>query len=286
MVNQNVQHKYLRLLFLWVGLWVFVSCSTAPHIYTMPPWEVENIRANLVTVGVVLVNDPPKTEVLMPAKGIWGGAKRGFVVGAALPVMVGFVSPIPGGTLLGAAVAPLTAVYGGAYGAANAVPAQEVEAAAMMLENVSNELRQMGLRWEFIDEVVQLGNDRTGLVFVALPDIGPQYPNKDVSYSHEDLGGVDTILEVKIEKTGLRGIYNIDPLTDIFIQTRVRLIRVEDNLVLMDETLYCMSDEDRTFKEWAAYKGQLFVDEFRSCVPELAEKIVDDFFLVYPMALH
>jgi hypothetical protein len=61
---------------------------------------------------------------------------------------------------------------------------------------------------------------------------------------------------------------------------------VEDNLVLMDETLYCMSDEARTFTEWAAGEGRLFVDESRSCVPEMAEKIVDDFFLVYPISSH
>jgi hypothetical protein len=211
MPNQTVKYRYLRFLFLWVGMWVFVGCSTAPHIYTMPPREVENIRDSLVTVGVVLMNDPPKTEVLMPAKGFWGGVKRGVVVGATLPVMVGFVSPVPGGTLLGAMVAPFTAVFGGAYGAANAVPVREVEAAEMMLENVSDEIRQMGLRWEFFDEVVRLGNDRTDLEFVALAGIGPKDPKKDVSYNHMDLREVNTILELNIERAGLRGNYGIDP---------------------------------------------------------------------------
>ena len=46
--------------------------------------------------GLSIINFPEmrKGEVLMPAKGFWGGARRGIVVGARLPVLVGFVSSI------------------------------------------------------------------------------------------------------------------------------------------------------------------------------------------------
>jgi len=284
MLSQNGRHSHLRFLFLWVVLWGFFGCSSAPNIYTMPPREVENIRAGLGTVGVILVTHPPKTEVLMPAKGFWGGVKRGVAVGATLPIMVGFVSPIPGGTLLGAVVAPFTAVFGAVYGAAKAAPVREVEDAEMALQNAAGELRQLGLAREFFEEVVGLGNDRTGLVFVALPDMECKDPDKDVSYHRADFQGIDTILELKTQKVGLRGDSGIDPKTDTFMQMRVRLIRVEGDLVLMEETFYCMSEEEKTFKEWASGEGQSFVDEFRSCVPEMAEKIVDDLFLVYPLS--
>ena len=63
----------------------------------MKPLALERIRSELSTVGVSLLPSLPATEVVLPAKGVWGGAKRGVVAGATLPVMIGFVSPVPGG---------------------------------------------------------------------------------------------------------------------------------------------------------------------------------------------
>jgi hypothetical protein len=251
----------------------------------MPPAEVESIRAGIGTVGVILLPDPAEVEVLMPARGAWGGFKRGVYVGATTPVIAGFVSPVPGGTLLGVMVAPFTALFGGIYGAFSAVPAEQVKAAEKRLNGVAAELRQSGLRDLFFNEVVRIGNERTGLKFVALSDRQPQDSITDIAFNQSDISAVDAILDLKVEKNGLRGALGIDPTTDTFIQMRVRLVRVADDEVLMDETLFCLSEVERTFAEWsAADDGQLFVNEFRSCVPEMAEKIVDDFFLVYPLS--
>ena len=63
------------------------------------------------------------------------------------------------------------------------------------------------------------------------------------------------------------------------------MIRAHDNEVMVSETFFCASEKERTYTEWSQNEGRLFVDEFISCIPELAEKIVDDFFLVYPLSL-
>jgi len=275
------QHPYLLTLFLWGSLWILVGCSTAPKIYTMPAIEVETIREDIATVGVILVDVPAESEVLMPAKGFWGGARRGVVVGARLPVLIGFVSPIPGGTLLGFLVAPFTAVIGGVYGAVTAPSVQEVEAAEKALDNVVAEIRQMDLRATFVNTLVRMGNDRTGKKFVQLPETGVTQADNINLNNPSDLSDIDSILELKIEKTGLRGKYQINPRIDTFVQTKIRLVRTVDNFVLLEETFLCLSDEERNFQEWSR-KENVFVEEFRSCVPELAEKIIDDFFLVYP----
>jgi hypothetical protein len=277
------QHLYLLNLLIWSGLWILAGCSTAPKIYTMPPIEIETIRADITTVGVILVDAPAESEVLMPAKGFWGGAQRGVIVGARLPILIGFVSPIPGGTLLGIIVAPFTAFFGGVYGALTAPSVQVVEAAEMALENVVAEIRQMDLRTDFINTVVRMGNDRTGKTFVQFPEPEVTQPNTISLNNPSNLSDIDSILELKIEKTGLRGRYQINPPIDTFVQTKIRLIRTADNSVLLEETLLCLSDEQRTFQEWSR-KEIVFVEEFRSCVPELAEKIIDDFFLVYPQS--
>jgi hypothetical protein len=260
------------------------GCSATPKIYTMPPSKLEGIRAEVKTVGVVLVEGSAETEVAMPAIGVWGGFKRGIYLGATVPILIGMASPVPGGTVIGAMAAPFTAVAGGVYGAFNSVPAQQVEAAEAMLTDAAAEIRKIGLPRQFFDEVVRLGNARTGLEFVALPDIQPAGPGNGIEYNQADMPGVDAILELTHEKSGLRGINSIDPPSNTFIQMRSRLIAVEDNKTLLDEIIYCSSDEERTFTDWTQKNGQLFIDEFRTCVPELAEKIVDDFFLVYPIA--
>lgn len=247
----------------------------------MPPRELENIRAGVGTVGVVLVEAPSESEVLMPAKGFWGGARRGIIVGARIPVLIGFVSPVPGGTLLGIFVAPFTALFGGVYGAVTAPSVQEVEAAERALDNVVAEIRQMDLRDNFLNTVVRIGNDRTGKTFVRLPEPGVAQANTVDLNNLSNFSAIDSILELKIEKTGLRGKYQINPPIDTFVQTKIRLIRTNDNSVWLEETFLCLSDEERTFQEWSS-EEIVFVEEFRACVPELAEKIIDDFFLVYP----
>lgn len=250
----------------------------------MKPSALEHIRSELSTVGVSLLPDLSATEIVLPAKGVWGGVKRGVVAGATLPVMIGFVSPVPGGTYLGVMLSPICALVGGVHGIFAALPAQEVENAQIMLEAATDKLRQMDLRDVFLNRMVALGNDRTTLKFVVRHDGKPTSADPGVAEHREPfVEPVDTHLVVSVEKSGLRGMYSIDPPTDVFLQIRVQLIRMKDNSVLLDERFTCASDEERMFLDWAADGGVHLVDELESCIPELAEKIVDDFFRVYPM---
>jgi len=269
-----------RLIFVSVVTLASFGCAPTPHIYTMQPSALETIRADISTIGVQMSQERPKTAVLQPAKGVWGGLKRGIVVGATLPVMIGFASPIPGGTFLGLLVSPFGALAGGIYGIYTAVPAEEVEHAEVMLAMAADKVRQQGLRGDFIDAVVELGNRHTPLTFVACPRTDKRgslqpYPASD----HR----IDAQLTVRVERAGLRGIYHVDPPTDTFIQVHVQLVGLQDDGILLDERFICASDEERSYSKWAEQAEVDFIDEFRACVPELAEKIVDDFFRVYPM---
>ncbi len=250
----------------------------------MKPSALERIRSELSTVGVSLLPSLPTTKVVLPAKGVWGGAKRGVVAGATLPVMIGFVSPVPGGTYLGVLLSPICALVGGVHGIFTAIPAQEVENAQIMLEAATAQFRQMGLRDVLLNRIIALGNDRTTLKFVVWPDGKPTSAERGVAEHRKPfVEPIDTHLLISVEKSGLRGMDGIDPPTDVFLQIRVQLIRVKDDSVLLDERFTCASDEERMFLDWAADGGVHFIDEIESCVPELAEKIVDDFFRVYPM---
>ena len=281
--------KYVKQAPLVQTVWLVVvlvmaGCARTPAIYTMQPEALEAIRSEISTVGVYISPEPPKTEVMLPAKGVWGGLKRGIVVGASLPIMIGLTSPIPGGTLLGILVAPFGAVVGGIYGIFTAVPAEEVEHAEVVLGIASEQIKQRKLRDAFIESVIDLGNTETELTFVAWQAAGASadtpiqalrpYPQKEK---------IDVLLNIQVQKVGLRGIYTIDPPTDTFVQIHVELIRVKDGTILLDEHFTCASDEERTYRDWADRAGSDVIHEFRDCVSELTDKIIDDLFRVYPI---
>jgi len=269
-----------KLIFVSVVILAGFGCAPTPHIYVMPPSRLETIRADISTIGVYMRPERPKTEVLQPAKGAWGGLKRGIAVGATLPVMIGFASPIPGGALLGLLLSPIGALVGAVYGVYTAVPAEEVEHAEAMLAFASENLRSQGLREDFIDAVVELGNRHTPFMFVEWPETD-QREIARLSAGSENR--INARLAVRVERTGLRGVYHVDPPTDTFIQIHVQLTGLRDDAILLDERFICASDQERDFNDWADHSGAVFITEFRDCVPELAEKIVDDFFRVYPV---
>jgi len=274
----------LMVLFCVVGLFGLAGCSHTPKIYKMPPERLEKIRSDLGAIGVSISSYPLKRKINKPAKGIIGGAARGLVIGAATPMVIGAVSPVPGGTAIGALVAPYTAVAGIVYGVIKAAPAEDVEKAEKASDQAIARLQEMNLRHSFVAEVVKLGMERTGLKFVALSGMGPRDPNEVIRYDQMDIPGIDYILELRAESAGLRGLYSIDPPSSAFIEVSARLIQKHNNEVVISESFVCASEVERKYTEWAQNEGQLFVDEFICCLPELSEKIVDDFFLVYPIS--
>jgi len=271
-----------------------------PAVYKLPPEQLEQTRSELGTIGVVVSDSAGTQEILMPAKGFYGGLTRGLAAGAAFPIAVGFVLPIPGGSLLGLFAAPFTAVGGGVYGAATALPKEQVEKARLEIQLAEEELRTMDLHQTLIRKLVALGGENTRHKFVALPDVVAPEPeataqddpldrytvvseSKEIArYNPLDLSGAASVLEIRTHASGLRGRYTINPQTNLFVELDARLIRVRDNQVLISESLSCVSEAQRTYTEWARQEGQLVVEDFLACVDELAEKIIDDFFLIYP----
>jgi hypothetical protein len=219
-----------RLMPLLVLLLALYGCAQTPAIYTMQPSALETIRAEISTIGVYLSPERPQTEVLLPAKGVWGGLKRGIVVGASLPVMIGFVSPVPGGTFLGLLVSPFGALIGGVYGIFTAVPAEEVEHAEVILAIATEKIRQRGLSDRFIENIIDLGHARTQLSFVALP---PAPSSSPANPSHPPMDAVDARLQIQVQKTGLHGMYRIDP-------PPIRLCRFMCSLSVYGTIRFCL----------------------------------------------
>lgn len=272
----------ISILAVLIGPLGLPGCSHTPAVYKMEPREVGGIRSDINTVGVVLAPYPAQVEAVLPARGWWGGAKRGFVAGATAPVVISLFVPVPGGRVIGLLVAPFTAVAGSVYGAFKALPAETVEGTEAVLKEAAVRMRGMNLQEEFLETVLKTGNERTGWKFVPLPDKGPKERKEVVHYDPQDIPGIDSILEIRKEKAGLRGFLRMNPPSSAFLELRSRLIRVSDNRILLEETLSCESEE-RLFERWGEDGGRLFIDAFRSCIGPLAEKVVEDFFLVRPI---
>lgn len=269
-----------------MGVIVILSltgCSLTPKIYKMQPDDLEKIRSDLGNIGLSISSYQPKGKTNKPAKGVIGGASRGFVVGASLPVVIGFVTPVPGTTPMGAMIAPFTGVAGAVYGTTKGVAAEDIEKAEAAADIAVIKLRDMQFRKELVNELVKLGKERAGLDFINLSEKGPGDPKEVVRYDRMDLHGVDTVLELRIENFGLWGLYSFDPPSLAFVELDIRLIRTHDNEVVIKETFFCGSEQKKNYLEWAGNEGQLFIDEFLICLTEIAEKIVDDLFLVYPI---
>lgn len=281
--------KFLKQAPLVQTVWLVVvlviaGCARTPAIYTMQPEALESIRSEISTVGVYISPEPPETTVMLPAKGVWGGLKRGIVVGASLPIMIGLTSPIPGGTFLGILVAPFGAVVGGIYGIFTVVPAEEVDHAEVVLAIATEKIRGKKLRDAFIRNLIDMGNTKTESTFVDWQEARvPTQPNRYPHLSYPQQESIDALLKIQVEEVGLHGTYSIDPPTDTFVEVHVELIRLKDDTILIDEHFTCASDQERTYKDWADQAGSDVILEFRDCVPELTEKIIDDLFMVYPV---
>jgi len=245
----------------------FAACSACtPSIFDLSPQEAQRLRAPLGRIGVRSESGGAEITFRQPAKGVLGGAGRGAVVGAVLPIAIGAVIPLPGTTFLGALAAPFTAAVGMIYGAIVAPPRAEVNSAEAAIDRAVATLRETQPRRRLQDSIVQQGRARTGRLFVALDDTGGDE--------------VDAVLDLTDQRAGLEGAWRVNPPLIAFAETRVRL-QTTSGETLLEETIFC-SGEERSYSEWAATDASLFAAAMNLCVEALAEKVVDDFFLIYP----
>jgi hypothetical protein len=244
------------------------GCLPTYSVYQQPAEELRAMRAHIETVGVRIDAAPPEVVDVRPASGPWQGFKRGFATGAGAPIVIGTLAPIPGSALAGYLVAAITGPLGGVYGMFNYLPEDQVVEATRMLQVAADQIKVLDLRRSFVQELVHLGNVRTHGRFVDMTVAEPS--------------PTDLLLEARVVRAGLKGLYQIDPPSSAFLEIEARLVRESDGTELLSANVSCYGDR-RTYLNWGADAGQGFVDTLVRCVPLLAEKVIDDFFRVYPM---
>lgn len=267
---------------LWVVLILLIAQWGCAHSLPIPPSE--QARATLGTIGVVSGRFAPEAGLRTSAGGWAGGAGRGAAIGAGRTVgtaaEIGVHGRDLGGVLiiaLGIALAPVGALVGSVVGGATAEPAATVEEAEAVLKNALAELKvQETMR----DRVLQLARDQTRHRFILLSEQGPTALDEKVSYQSLASAGVDTALEVNVVSLGLEGPWSINPPVALFMTLRTRLVRVGDGIPIYEAT-FEYKGRARTFTEWAANNAQPFRDGLEDAYQSLAEKVVEELFLLY-----
>jgi len=246
---------------------LLAGCATAPY---RPPSE--EIRAQVGTVGVISPRLSPEASVEGPTAGKGTGAAKGAGLGAAYMLGGGATSGHPLTFALGIALTPVGALVGGIYGAGAAEPASAVQEAERTLKKAVAELKaQEAMR----DLVLEVARSETRYQFVSLAEHDPLASE-----------GIDTILEVSVPALGLAGPVGVNPPVAVVVEACAKLIRIGDGA-----ELYALPPKDahpllfvspgRRFVEWAAEDARLFREELDRAYRTLAEKIVDELFLVH-----
>jgi hypothetical protein len=262
------------VIMLLLGQW---GCAIHSHQIAPPS---EQVRAQVGTVGVASLGVIPGSALEGPTSGKWSGAAKGAGLGARNMLLGGLVmaagvsfasggaGALVGGAILALAIGltPVAALVGGIYGAVAAEPADKVKAAEAALKSAFTDLKvQEAIR----DRILRVARDRTDYGLVPLGE------NVDV----------DTILEISLPSLGLVGPAAVDPELFLIVRACPRLVRAADGAELyppgpegLREVAY--TSVPRKFFEWAAEDARLFREEMERSYQGLAEKIVEDIFLL------
>ncbi len=264
-----------RILFVAVLLAVVGGCAQKRNDYVLPPPPTEDQRAGFGTVGLTSVRFTPEISFRLPAKGSAEGAQRGAVLGAAAPISVG--AYIPSAALVGLILAPVGLVVGTVVGATEALPAEEVEKAEAVLKGA---LSPRHIETAMADAMREFMRREARLPVVFVKGLEGRADSGGASLGAGTRRWVDTMVELKVTMVGLIGPWSINPPLSFTMRMATRLIRVADGTELHAQELTYLGPA-MVFTAWAANEAEAFRKALAPAVRALAEKAVEEVFLLY-----
>lgn len=253
-----------------------------PKPYALPPPPSEAVREKLGTIGVASARFFPKAEICKPM-GKGAGAASGAGTGALGMIGGGAMLGDPLGLLLGVALSPVGAVVGSVVGAVKGVSSEHVKKAE---DAINKTIFDLKIQATMRDYVLRTAKQQTEYNFVDLYGQGPETPEMKVDYNFLVNREINTVLEITVPAFGLIG-KGINPPLAFFMNLEARLIRTMDGFVLYKQKLeYKNAGFIFTFTDWAANGAKPFRDEFHRCYQSLAEKVVEEVFLLYNLPLN
>lgn len=274
-------HLFSKFVVIWLSTSLLIGAFGCAYKRQFP--LSEDLRSKLGTVGIVFVANAPesnfntfaKGRLTGAGKGAAGGAAGGAALGIAISVAAGpfgvLLSPflVGGGAVIGG-------VGGGVAGTAGAVSTSEAEKIETAISNALSVLR---IQETMAGHMVRAS--RALVDYRFYPD--PVLLEKASDYGFLKGKGVDTALEVIVERVGFEGGNGNDPIIALFMNIRERLVRTSDGNVLYEHKFTYRSAK-RKFSLWSKNNAGLLSEEFDRAYQGLAEKVVEETFLRYDLS--
>jgi len=239
-----------------------------------PDYLTEAQRSNLGEVGIAVASRAPGNTIEAPPSGdaaIYQGA--GLWFGQCLAA---------GGGTLGLLISPVCAAIGAGMGALSAESEENVTASSTAIRSaLADYYSHEALRQRIVRVAAQSGAQ-------ALTPQAASQPEEDTA---ESANGwqfdqpVDSVIEIGVEELLLpawRSGATTNLPSPVSVRTRVRVVRLWDSREIYNRS-YSFVSEKRLFREWGAQSGAALRHALETGFEQLAEQIVDDLLLVYPL---
>ena len=275
-ISKDFMRSLTVILISFALLVTQFGCATIP---VPPPPLSEETRATLGTIGIVSARFIPEVKLQKPR-----GKMSGFAAGAGEGALaVGGGGHCQGfGCVFALALIPVGALVGGISGAVKGVSAEEKKKAEDALEAA---LKQLKIQEALRNRILDIGRAKTTHNIILVEEGGPVSSDEKVSYVWAKSKGIDTILEVNVMKFGLNGPSEANPPLEFFMSIQIRLVKVTDGSVLYANKFHYVSFPHK-FIDWAQDNARLFSEECDRAYQSLAEKTVEELFMLYDLPLN
>jgi hypothetical protein len=147
------------------------------------------------------------------------------------------------------------------------------------------------------EALFRVATTHTGQTLVLLPDPGPATPSEAPRYQPLAAHGIDTVLEITVQRIALRrqaatggrdllsiSAADLNPYLTLVVTTQQRVVRTAEGTVLYEYTGEHTGREG-TFTDWGANDAQLLREGLDQLFQEIAGEIVAQVFgVVVPPA--
>jgi hypothetical protein len=238
-----------------------------------PDYLTEAQRARLGTIGIAVQARSPGRTVETPPSGeeaVYQGAGLWFVQCAAQ------------GGALGLIVSPLCAAVGAGLGALSAESEHSVKTSRSAVRAALEKYySHAALRDRMLGAAAQSGAQTLVMQAVPLPEDKVSRHGNPWRFDEH----VDSVIEIGVEELLLpawRSGATTNLPTPVSVRTRVRVVQLEDSREIYNRS-YSFVSEKKLFRQWGADNGAALRQALETGFEQIAEQIVDDLLLVYPL---
>lgn len=267
---------YTRLLLALVLLSIF-GCASTPSFepVTRFPDEVERYQIGQIAVACNEESPPISFEPVVSGKG--EGAAKG--AGAAT---LSLWNNCPGdgfAALICIALTPIAAVGGSVYGGIAAPSQKDV---TVSKERIAKALAEIDVQGGLRLQTLQMVEARWPYPVIAHTPPEGVASAGIVDYQKLASEGIDTVLEVTATRFKTEDSGGVNPLIDIILQADAKLLATASGEVIYQGTHLYRSNAYQ-YEQWAQNDASLLRDTFLQAYQGIAENIVDNALLSYPL---